>query len=105
MKRVQSTDGDVSRIWEAFEDARYDGFDATFEFDSTADMSYIASALGGETDLLRSHQPALFDAIRDVDVNGRSVELRFTDVGVPALYEDGTDHEVACFLYSDELRS
>ena len=104
MKRTQSNDADVNRLWQALSDMEDDGFETSFEFDGDANMDEVAAALSGESDLLRSYQPELFEAIDDVTVDGRRVDLAFMPVGVPALVEEGPGHEVACFLYRDDTR-
>jgi oligopeptide/dipeptide ABC transporter ATP-binding protein len=101
LERTRDYDEDVSRIWDTIADVSYDSFDATFEFDTAADLQPFVSALTGESDLLRSYQPQMVDAIEDVAVDGRTVALSFMAVEAPELEEQGPDHDVACFLYSD----
>jgi oligopeptide/dipeptide ABC transporter ATP-binding protein len=97
IKRHQDTDETVTEMWTSIEDAEFDGYDATFEFDRDADP--FVPHLRGETDVLRTHQEPLFEAMTDVQYEGSTVTLSFKQITPPAPVEEEDGHEVACFLY------
>lgn len=99
VKQLGDTATEAGEIVDAIDDVAFDEYEVTFEF--ARDPGPFLSHLRGETDLLRQHQPPLFEAITDVDRDGSAVAVRFRQVEPPTLIEDDADHEVACFLYGE----
>lgn len=88
----------VEELNDALEDATFDGYEASFEFDGSVDVDGARQALAGEDDTLRSFNDVPFEAITDVTVSGQRVELTFREVDTPELREED-GREVACHLY------
>ena len=92
----------IETLYDELADTDIDGYHAEFEFTNDVDIQQVKRELSGEAATLRSHNEDLFDAVTDVDVEGRTVALDFRDIETPELIESESGRDVACHLYDDD---
>lgn len=96
------TNATVDELLTFLDDTEFDGFDATFEFERGTDMDEVTALLTGDVESFREQKPVLFDAIDDISVDDRIVEIQFRTVTPPELQTVSKDREVSCILYDAE---
>ncbi len=82
----------------AFEKAENEGFRARIPVDNPEERIDIKARLEALARREREKNP-LFQAIRDIGIDGDDVVVEFEEGLEPQLKQVGEDHTVACFLY------
>jgi len=86
-----------SPLGEAIEDMEADGF--TLRVSLRGDPEAAASAIRAFLDAGRARAAPMYQAIENVDRQGRELVVRFREAKEPELKEVASGHAVACYLY------